>query len=96
MDDLGIYYKIDLTTDFTEKLFNEMYSWLSFTQNKLNDVVLTPSYVRNLLGKLARLNKDSYVWDFATWSYVIIVLRVNNIIKSKVLLALQNFEAYCD
>ncbi|MBR7138532.1 MAG: restriction endonuclease subunit M, partial [Lentisphaeria bacterium] len=28
VDDLGIYYKIGLTTDFTGKLFNEMYSWL--------------------------------------------------------------------
>ena len=26
IDDLGIYYKIGLTTDFTGKLFNEMYS----------------------------------------------------------------------
>ena len=43
IDDLGIYYKIGLTTDFTGKLFNEMYSWLGFTQDKLNDVVLTPS-----------------------------------------------------
>ncbi|WP_200804870.1 VRR-NUC domain-containing protein [Anaerosalibacter sp. Marseille-P3206] len=39
VDDLGIYYKIGLTTDFTGKLFNEMYSWLGFTQDKLNDVV---------------------------------------------------------
>ena len=35
VDDLGIYYKIGLTTDFTGKLFNEMYSWLGFTQDKL-------------------------------------------------------------
>ena len=68
VDDLGIYYKIGLTTDFTGKLFNEMYSWLGFTQDKLNDVVLTPSYVGSLLVKLARVNKDSYVWDFATGS----------------------------
>ena len=51
IDDLGIYYKIGLTTDFTGKLFNEMYSWLGFTQDKLNEVVLTPSYVANLLVK---------------------------------------------
>lgn len=54
VDDLGIYYKIGLSTDFTGKLFNEMYSWLGFTQDKLNDVVLTPSYVANLLVKLDR------------------------------------------
>lgn len=55
VDDLGIYYKIGLTTDFTGKLFNEMYSWLGFSQDKLNDVVLTPSYVATLLVKLARV-----------------------------------------
>ena len=53
IDDLGIYYKIGLSTDFTGKLFNEMYSWLGFSQDKLNDVVLTPSYVATLLAKLA-------------------------------------------
>ena len=63
VDDLGIYYKIGLTTDFTGKLFNEMYGWLGFTQDKLNDVVLTPSYVARLLVKLARVDKDSYVWE---------------------------------
>jgi hypothetical protein len=68
VDDLGIYYKIGLTTDFTGKLFNEMYGWLGFSQDKLNDVVLTPSYIANLLVKLARVNKDSFVWDFATGS----------------------------
>ena len=68
VDDLGIYYKIGLTTDFTGKLFNEMYSWLGFTQDKLNDVVLTPSYVARLLVRLARVNRNSYVWDFATGS----------------------------
>ncbi|WP_038562038.1 hypothetical protein [Mycoplasmopsis californica] len=70
VDDLGIYYKIGLTTDFTGKLFNEMYSWLGFVEDKLNDVVLTPSYVTSLLVKLARVDKDSYVWDFATGSAV--------------------------
>ena len=33
IDDLGIYYKIGLSTDFTGKLFNEMYSWLGFSQD---------------------------------------------------------------
>lgn len=80
VDDLGIYYKIGLTTDFTGKLFNEMYSWLGFTQDKLNDVVLTPSYVANLLVKLARVNKDSYVWDFATGSAGLLVAAMNEMI----------------
>ena len=77
IDDLGLYYKIGLTTDFTGKLFNEMYNWLGFTQDKLNDVVLTPSYVATLLAHLARVNKDSYVWDFATGSAGLLVAAMN-------------------
>ena len=80
IDDLGIYYKIWLTTDFTGKLFNEMYSWLGFSQDKLNDVVLTPPYVWKLLVKLARVNKDSYVWDFATWSAWLLVAALNEML----------------
>lgn len=99
VDDLGIYYKIGLSTDFTGKLFNEMYSWLGFTQDKLNDVVLTPSYVGNLLVKFARVNKDSYVWDFATGSAGLLVAAMNemlndakNKIKSPDELALKSAE----
>lgn len=80
IDDLGIYYKIGLSTDFTGKLFNEMYGWLGFSQDKLNDVVLTPSYVANLLVKLARVDKDSYVWDFATGSAGLLVSAMNEMI----------------
>ena len=80
VDDLGIYYKIGLTTDFTGKLFNEMYGWLGFTQDKLNDVVLTPSYVATLLVKLARVNRKSYVWDFATGSAGLLVAAMNEML----------------
>ncbi len=80
VDDLGIYYKIGLTTDFTGKLFNEMYGWLGFSQDKLNDVVLTPSYVATLLVKLARVDKDSYVWDFATGSAGLLVAAMNEML----------------
>ena len=80
VDDLGIYYKIGLTTDFTGKLFNEMYGWLGFSQDKLNDVVLTPSYVATLLVKLARVNKDSFVWDFATGSAGLLVAAMNEML----------------
>ena len=80
VDDLGYYYKIGLTTDFTGKLFNEMYGWLGFTQDKLNDVVLTPIYVGKLLVKLARVNKDSYVWDFATGSAGLLVAAMNEML----------------
>lgn len=80
VDDLGIYYKIGLTTDFTGKLFNEMYGWLGFSQDKLNDVVLTPSYIATLLVKLTRINKDSYVWDFAAGSAGLLVAAMNEML----------------
>ena len=81
VDDLGIYYKIGLTTDFTGKLFNEMYRWLGFSQDKLNDVVLTPAYVATLLARLARVNMDSYVWDFATGSAGLLVAAMNEMLN---------------
>jgi hypothetical protein len=81
VEDLGFYYKtINLKTDFTGKLFNEMYSWLGFSQDTLNDVVLTPSYVANLLVKLARVNRNSYVWDFATGSAGLLVSAMNEML----------------
>ena len=80
VDDLGVYYKIGLNTDFTGKLFNEMYSWLGFTQDQLNDVVLTPPYVATFLCRLARVNKDSFVWDFATGSAGLLVAAMNEML----------------
>ena len=81
VDDLGIYYKTQPSTDFTGMLFNEMYNWLGYTQDKLNDVVLTPSYVATLLVRLARVNKDSYVWDFATGSAGLLVAAMNEMLN---------------
>lgn len=80
VDDLGIYYKIGLSTDFTGRLFNEMYQWLGFTQDKLNDVVLTPSYVATLLVRLARIHRNSFVWDFATGSAGLLVAAMNEML----------------
>lgn len=80
VDDIGIYYKIGLTTDFTGKLFNEMYGWIPYAPDKLNDVVLTPSYISGLLVKLARVNKDSFVWDFATGSAGLLVAAMNEML----------------
>ncbi len=55
-----------------------MYSWLGFSQDKLNDVVLTSSYVAKLLVQLSRVNMNSYVWDFATEFRVIIMTEANS------------------
>ncbi|WQU99542.1 N-6 DNA methylase [Helicobacter pylori] len=75
------FYKIGLSTDFTGKLFNEMYRWLGFTQDKLNDVVLTPPYAATLLARLSKVNKDSFVWDFATGSAGLLVASMNLMIE---------------
>ena len=77
IDDLGYFYKIGVDTDFTGKLFNVMFKWLSFAGDDQNDVVLTPRYVALLMAKLARVNKDSYVWDFATGSGGLLVAAMN-------------------
>ncbi len=82
IDEIGLYYKIGLTTDFTGKLFNEMYNWLESSQDKLNDVVLTPTYISTLLVKLARVNKDSYVWDFATGSAGLLIAAMNEMLEN--------------
>lgn len=58
-----------------------MYGWLGFSQDKLNDVVLTPSYVAKLLVRLARVNKDSYVWDFAAGSAGLLVAAMNEMLN---------------
>ncbi len=51
--------------DFTGKLFNVLNRWVKIPDNKKNDVVLTPRYVCDLMARICRVNKDSYVWDYA-------------------------------
>ena len=54
--------------DFTGRLFNVLNEWVDVPDGDRNDVVLTPRYVTELMAKLCQVNKDSYVWDFATGS----------------------------
>lgn len=54
--------------DFTGRLFNVLNEWVDVPDGAKNDVVLTPRYVTELMAKLCQVNKDSYVWDFATGS----------------------------
>jgi len=81
VEDLGYFYKVGLDTDFTGKLFNVMFRWLSFAGDDQNDVVLTPRYVANMMAKLARVDKDSYVWDFAAGSAGLLVASMNEMLK---------------
>ena len=54
--------------DFTGRLFNVLNAWVAVPDGAENDVVLTPRSVTELMAKLCQVNKDSYVWDFATGS----------------------------
>ncbi|WP_337892544.1 HsdM family class I SAM-dependent methyltransferase [Mesomycoplasma ovipneumoniae] len=80
VDDIGYFFKNGLEIDFAGKLFNEMYSWLGYSEDANNDVVLTPPYVAKLLAKLARVDQNSYVWDFATGSGGLLVAAMNEMI----------------
>lgn len=51
--------------DFTGKLFNVLNAWVDIPDSDKNDVVLTPRYVTELMAKIAQVNMDSYVWDYA-------------------------------
>lgn len=81
VDNLGYFYKIGLDTDFTGKLFNTMFSWLSFAGDDQNDVVLTPWYVAHFMARLCKVNMDSYVWDFATGSAGLLVAAMHQMIE---------------
>lgn len=54
--------------DFTGKLFNVLNAWVDIPDSEKNDVVLTPRYVTDLMAKIAGVNMDSYVWDYAVGS----------------------------
>ena len=43
--------------------------------------MLTPRYVTDLMAKLAKVNKDSYVWDYATGSAGFLISSMKLMIK---------------
>ena len=67
--------------DFTGKLFNVLNAWVDIPDGEKNDVVLTPRYVTELMAKLAEVNKDSYVWDYATGSAGFLISSMKLMIK---------------
>ena len=54
--------------DFTGKLFNVLNDWVDIPDGKQNDVVLTPRYVTDFMAKLAKVDMNSYVWDYTAGS----------------------------
>lgn len=54
--------------DFTGKLFNVLNEWMEIPDSDRNDVVLTPRYVTTMMAKLAKVDRNSFVWDYAAGS----------------------------
>lgn len=71
----------NLHLDFTGKIFNSLNDWVSIENDKQNDVVLTPRYVTNLMAKMARTDKDSFVWDAAMGSAGFLVSAMDLMVK---------------
>lgn len=67
--------------DFTGKLFNVLNEWVEIPDGERNDVVLTPRYVCELMAKLCKVNKDSFVWDYATGSAGFLISSMKQMIK---------------
>lgn len=67
--------------DIAGRLFNSITKWLEVPDNEKNDVVLTPRYVVDLMVALARVNKDSFVWDYATGSVAFLISSMNAMIR---------------
>lgn len=63
---------------FSVDMFNE---GVDIPDSDKNDVVLTPRYVTDLMAKLAKVNKDSYVWDYATGSAGFLISSMKLMIK---------------
>ncbi len=67
--------------DFTGKLFNVLNAWVDIPDSDKNDVVLTPRYVTELMARLAEVDKDSYVWDYAVGSAGFLISSMKLMIK---------------
>lgn len=71
----------NLHLDFTGRILNSLNDWVSIDNDAANDVVLTPRYVTQLMAKMARTNKDSFVWDKAMGSAGFLVSAMDIMIK---------------
>lgn len=80
-DEIIPCFEGNLHLDFTGKILNSLSDWVSIDNDDANDVVLTPRYVTKLMAKLARTNKDSFVWDKAMGSAGFLVSAMDIMIK---------------
>lgn len=49
--------------DFTGKILNSLNDWVAIENDKLNDVVLTPRFVTNMMARICRTDMNSFLWD---------------------------------
>ena len=49
--------------DFTGRILNSLNDWVAIENDRLNDVVLTPRFVTNLMARICRTDMDSFLWD---------------------------------
>ena len=61
-------FKSEHHLDFAGKLFNVLNKWVAIPDSEKNDVVLTPRYVTEMMAKLAKVDRNSFVWDYALGS----------------------------
>lgn len=60
--------------DFTGKILNSLNDWVSIENDKENDVVLTPRFVTNLMARITKTDRNSFVWDTCMGSSGFLVL----------------------
>lgn len=71
----------DLHLDFTGRILNSLNDWVTIDNDKLNDVVLTPSACSNLMLKISRTDRNSFVWDKTMGSGRFLVSAMDIMIK---------------
>jgi len=79
-----IHHAENRMLDFAGAVYNEVTRWMSLADDEANDVVLTPRYVIDLMVKLAQVDKDSYIWDFALGSGGFLISGMNEAINNAV------------
>ena len=62
------YFASKYHLDFTGRLFNVLNAWVKVPDGDQNDVVLTPRYVTDFMARLCKVDRNSFVWDYATGS----------------------------
>lgn len=77
------YLTTKLRLDFTGRILNSLNDWVHIENDRANDVVLTPRFVCQMMARLCRTDRDSYVWDSAMGSAGMLVAALD-IMESEV------------